>query len=115
MSQSPYAPPQVPAPGPAPKSKVGRRWHHQINRWLVLNISALNAIVFILICLAGIVFAIIVGRQAYRTEEIALAIVVGVLGFPLAGVLYCGLIALLVEIASQSRRTAELLGERFGR
>lgn len=111
MSQSPYAPPP-----PAPSNVIGGRWHHQINRWLVLNISALNAIVFLLICVAGLLYAVWGLTQMDYLEAYTFVVVFsGLVGFPLAGIIYCGLIALLVETASQSRRTAELLDKRFQR
>ena len=92
----------------ASKKSYNSNWYHIVNRWLVDNLAALNAIVFFLAILA---FAISFASQG-RGGQVLLFLIIGAIAGALVGMIYCGLFAIILSYSKDISRIADALEKR---
>ena len=84
-------------------SNTKRKWHEKVNAWIVVNLSALNAFMFLLILLACTVTGGIFGNNY---DQVAVGFIFGaVTGFSI-GFVYCGLFAIVLTASKDLSRIA---------
>ena len=85
-------------------------WYHSINRWLVENLAAFNAAIFLLIIIAGTFYVYAAMRQMIPNEFARFLL--GLVSGAVAGVFYCGLFAVVLTFSRDVSRIAKALEQQ---
>ena len=87
-------------------------WHHKLNSWIILNLSSLNAYLFIIIVLFFAIYGWNIGRW-YMTQngEIIGLLLGAVFGFVI-GFIYCGLFSIILTLSKDISRIANCREEK---
>ena len=96
---------------PVAKNNMG--WHDHLNRWLVTNLSAMNAWAFIIITIG----CALIGGLAYNEfnpEYAAIGVVLGLSIGAAIGLVYCGLFAIVLTASKDLNRIARALESSEG-
>jgi hypothetical protein len=95
--------------------KTNSKWYHKLNRWLGDNLSALNAIIFLIFVIGGALGGVAVGLESSRYgggELIAFGGIGGLLAGTVVGIMYCGIFALLLNATHDLTRIADAAEKR---
>jgi hypothetical protein len=86
-------------------------WHHKLNSWIVLNLSSLNAFLFIIIVLFFAIYGLNIGRNMEPQREI-IGLLLGTVFGCAIGFIYCGLFSIILTLSKDLSRIAKSLEER---
>lgn len=102
---------EVGAQRSSPVSKNNLNWHDHVNRWMVTNLSALNAWAFLIITAVS---ALIGGGlyNQFNPEYVGIGVVFGLAIGAAIGLAYCGLFAIVLTASKDLNRIAQALEDR---
>ena len=86
-------------------------WHHKLNSWIILNLSSLNAYLFIIIVLFFAIYGWNIGRNMTQNGEIIGLLLGAVFGFVI-GFIYCGLFSIILTLSKDISRIANCREEK---
>ena len=87
------------------------KWHEEINKWIVSNLSLLNAYAFFIIWIFGTISTMVVlGKLGM---ESFLAFLLAVTSSMIVGFMYCGVFAIILSVCKDLSRIADSAEKRL--
>ena len=93
------------------KETKALKWHEEINKWIVSNLSLLNAYAFFIIWIFGTI--LFTATYAQMGAEPFVAFLIGFGICALLGFIYCGVFAIILSICKDLSRIADSAEKRL--
>ena len=84
-------------------------WHHKLNSWIILNLSSLNAYMFIIIVLFCAFYGSYFGGYSGLGMGEVVGFLIGIVFGCIIGFIYCGLFSLILTLSKDISRIATSL------